>query len=270
MKKIIPLLFVASIAMWAADFWTKPYTEWNEKDIQKLMFDSPWSKKVAVAMPTGGGAAKGAPAAGAGGGGGGRGASGPQGGGAVDPGTSGGGGGIAETGGGGGGRGGGGGGRGGGGGGGGGDFGGGGGTPEINLTVRWQTALPIAQALVKTQYGSEAATSPDAQKRLQPETKYYVIWIAGLTGNMRPQGPDGTKELIAATTLSAKDKDAVMPIEVQFSGQGRSIDAHFVFPRTANLTADDKEVDFSTKFGKTVVKAKFKLKDMVVNGKLDL
>jgi hypothetical protein len=87
---------------------------------------------------------------------------------------------------------------------------------------------------------------------------------------MRPQGADATKELLAATTLSAKDKDAVKPIEVQFSGQGRSIDAHFVFPRTAMLTADDKEVDFSTKFGKSVVKAKFKLKDMVINGKLDL
>jgi hypothetical protein len=267
MKKLIPLMFVAAITLWAADFWTKPYTEWNEKDIQKLMMDSPWAKKVSVAMSMGGGAPG---AGGGGGGGGGRGGrgGGPQGGGGADPGVSGGGGGgIAETGGGGGGRG-------GGGGGGGGDVGGGGGggTPELTLIVRWQTALPIAQALVKAQYGAEAVSSPDAQKRLQPETKYYVIWISGLAGNMRPQGQDGTKELLAATTLSAKDKDAIAPIEVQYSGAaGRgSFDAHFVFPRTAMLTADDKEVDFATKFGKTAIKAKFKLKDMVINGKLDL
>ncbi len=88
---------------------------------------------------------------------------------------------------------------------------------------------------------------------------------------MRPQGQEGTKALLAATTLSAKDKDAIMPVEVQYSGPGRgSFDAHFVFPRSVMLTADDKEVDFTTKFGKTVVKAKFKLKDMVINGKLDL
>jgi hypothetical protein len=140
--------------------------------------------------------------------------------------------------------------------------------------VRWQTALPVSEALVKAQYGAEAVNSPDAQKRLQPETKYYVIWVAGLPGSMRPQGADGTKALLAATTLSAKDKDSIAPIEVQFSGgaggRGGAVDAHFVFPRSVMLTADDKEVDFITKFGKSAVKAKFKLKDMVVNGKLDL
>lgn len=259
MKKLIPLFFIAAIALWAADFWAKPYTEWNEKDIQKLMSDSPWAKKVAVAMPTGGGPAGAGGGGGGGGkggggkgGGGGRGGGGPQGGGGADPGIDGGGG-----------------------AGGGGDIGGGGGggTPEINLIVRWQTALPVAEALVKAQYGAEAANSADAQKRLQPETKYYVIWVAGLPASLRPQGADGTKALLAATTLSAKDKDAMAPIEVQFSGgggRGGPIDAHFVFPRTAMLSADDKEVDFTAKFGKTVVKAKFKLKDMVINGKLDL
>jgi hypothetical protein len=271
MKKLIPLFFLLSLALWAAEFWTKPYTEWNEKDIQKLMLDSPWAKKVTVAMPTG------VPAAGAGGGGAAKGrSSGPQGGSAdLDPGTAGGGGGgIAESGGGGG-RGGGGRGGGGGGGGGGAPAGGGGGTPELNLIVRWQTALPVAQALVKTQYGSEAVSSPDAQKRLQPETMAYVIWVSGLSGNMRPRDDAGKKELLAQTTLSAKDKDSIVAADVIYTGggaggRGGSFDAHFVFPRSAAFNADDKEVDFSAKFGRTVVKAKFKLKEMVVNGKLDL
>ena len=33
---------------------------------------------------------------------------------------------------------------------------------------------------------------------------------------------------------------------------------------------DDKEVEFSTRLGQTMVKQKFHLKDMVFNGKLDL
>ena len=253
MKKFIPLFFAGAIALWAADFWTKPYTEWAEKDIQKLMMDSPWAKKVTVAMPSGGfgPAAGGAPASGGGGGGGrgggggGRGGGGPQGGAGADPGVGGDGGGAPA---------------------------GGGGTPELTLIVRWQTALPVQQALVKTQFGSEAATSPDAQKRLQPETTAYVIWIAGLAGNMRPRDDAGKKELLAATTLSAKDKDSIVANDIIYGGGGRggNFEAHFVFPRKTPFTADDKEVDFATKFGKTVVKAKFKLKDMVVNGKLDL
>src|SRR5580658_9815672 len=143
------LTFVAALTMWAADVWVaKPYTDWTDKDIQKIMSDSPWAKKVTVTFEIAGGA--GAPAGGAKGGGkgGGGGVSGPQGTGSIDPGTDG-----AVGGGGGGGGGGKGGGKGGGGGGiGGVGTGGGGGAPETELTIRWQTAQTIQLALVKNKY----------------------------------------------------------------------------------------------------------------------
>ena len=44
----------------------------------------------------------------------------------------------------------------------------------------------------------------------------------------------------------------------------------FLFPKTTTFTAEDKELEFSSKFGKTAVKHKFKLKDMVFNGKLEM
>ena len=44
----------------------------------------------------------------------------------------------------------------------------------------------------------------------------------------------------------------------------------FLFPKTTVFTADDKEMEFSSKFDKTVVKHKFKLKDMVFNGKVEM
>jgi hypothetical protein len=263
-------MFVAGLALWAADVWVaKPYTEWTDKDLTKIMSDSPWAKKVSVAMSAGGGPA----AAGAGGGGGGgRGGrtSGPQGGGdATDPGVSG------DGGGGGGGRGG---GRSGGGGGGGGgaDAGGGpGGVPEVELIVRWQTAPTIMQAVAKSRFGAEAGTSPDAKKMLEPDDMFYVIWVAGLPASVRPRDEEDKKMLLALTTLSAKDKDAIVATDVIFppppAGRGaRTADAHFLFPRKMAFSADDKEVEFTTKFGKTKVQAKFTLKTMVVNGKLGL
>jgi hypothetical protein len=253
------LMFVAALTLWAADVWVKPYTEWNDKDVQKIMTDSPWAKKVSVAFEGGGGGG------GAGGGGKGGRTSGPQGSVGLDPGTDGNGGG------------GGGGGKGGGkGGGGGGDAGGGapggGGVPETELIIRWQSAATVAQALVKAKYGAEAATNADAQKQLQPQEEFYVIWVAGLPGNMRPRDEDGKKALLAVTTLSAKDKNAIAATDVVFNapGQSRSTDAHFLFPRKVAFSADDKEVDFATKFGKNAVKTKFTLKAMVVNGKLGL
>jgi len=259
------LMFMAALMLWAADVWVKPYTDWTDKDIQKIMTDSPWAKKVSVAFENAG--RGGAPG---GGGGGGRGGGKGGGGGATDPGVDGGGGGgIAESGGGG--RG----GRGGGGGGdaGGGAPGGGGGVPESELVVLWQTAPTMQQALVKRKYGAESATSPDAQKQLQPEENFYVIWIAQLPGGVRPRDDDAKKALLAVTTLSAKDKDAIVATDVIFntpSGPGRTTDAHFLFPRKVAFSADDKEVDFATRFGKNAVKTKFTLKAMVVNGKLGL
>jgi hypothetical protein len=146
--------------------------------------------------------------------------------------------------------------------------------PESDLIIRWQSALTIQQVLIKTKYGAEAATSPDAQKQLEQQD-YYVIWVAGLPGNVRPRDDDSKKALLAVTTLSAKDKDAIVATDVVFPDPaggrgGRTTDAHFVFPRKIAFTADDKEVEFATKFEKSVVKTKFNLKSMVVNGKLGL
>src|ERR1041385_4939975 len=122
LKKLPFLLVMCALCMWAADFWTaKPFTDWNEKEIVKMLSDSPWTGKVTV---SGGVAAFAGPSGGGGRGGGGRGGGrgGPQGDGAnADPGVDGGGGP-------------------GGGGGGGGDFGGGGGG-GISVTLLWQTAL---------------------------------------------------------------------------------------------------------------------------------
>lgn len=261
-------LFLAGMALWAADVWVaKPYTEWTDKDIQKIMSDSPWSKRVTVTFEFAGG----------GGGGGGRGgARGPQGG-SIDPGIDGGGApGIAEGGGGGGGgRG----GRGGGGDGGGAAGGGGGGVPETELTIRWMTATTVQQALAKAKYKEEAGTSPDAKKQLETEQNFYAISIVNLPASVRPRTDDAMKELVAESTLTVKGKAPVKAAEVVFpdasqQGQGRgarTTNATFVFPKAAaTFTPDDKEVEFATKFGKTKVQTKFNLKAMVVNGKLGL
>lgn len=47
-----PTLLFAATAL-AADFWTaKPYGEWTDKDVQKMMSDSPWARPVRVQLTT--------------------------------------------------------------------------------------------------------------------------------------------------------------------------------------------------------------------------
>lgn len=248
MKKILPFLLIlaicaCAISLFAADFWqSKPYTEWSDKEVQKLLSNSPWSKEVVVSMGgAGGGSGKGGRSKGGGGGGGDAGFDGP----AMGTGGQGAGGrGVTEV-------------------------GGGtpsGGTPTMNLVVSWRTALPLREAIAKQKHPDDAATSPEAKKLIEEPQKWYIITVTGLPARMGRGGPEMKEMLLKNTSLSVKGKEPIVPTDLQSSGTT----AVFLFPKTVAIDMDDKEVEFSTKLGQTIVKTKFKLKDMVFNGKLDL
>jgi hypothetical protein len=257
MKKISLLLTLAALAVWAADFWdAKPYTDWSQKDIQKMMTNSPWSKQISVAVgPAIGRGGLGGPQSGVGGRGG-------RGGGGVNPATLG----DASSS-----------------SGGGGAPPGGGGlrgdrtpddspvmVPAVRLLLRWQTALPVKQALVKAKYGAEAGTSPEAQKLLAREEQYYVLSVSGLPAYLLPKDEQAKQAMAAASTLNVKNKDAVAAADVEFQKDGGNVDAYFLFPRKSPFSLEDKEIEFVSKLGPVTLKHKFKLKDMVFKGKLEL
>jgi hypothetical protein len=229
MKKLLGALFVLAFSVTAADFWAKPSTEWSDKELQKMMTNSPWARSYSLGQPGGGTPDPGAPGPISEGGGRGRGGGG--GGAGVPP---------------------------------GGAVGGG---SAATIVARWQTALPVKQAFARLKYGAEAATSADAKKLLEREETTYSIVLSGPFGPLLRAGSPETmkKALMEASALSAKGKD-VMPTDVQLGAK----DMLFTFPRTTAFTLDDKEVDFSTKLGELALKYKFKLKDMVYNGKLEM
>jgi hypothetical protein len=250
LKKISVLVPLFALCLWAADFWTaKPFTEWSDKEVNKILSDSPWAQKVTVTGGFGGGpgiaeTAGGGGRGGRGGGGGGGRGGGPQGDAAnADPGID---------------------------GGGGGGFGGG--APGgVTVTLLWQTALPVKQALAKRKFGAEAGTSPDAKTAVERVDQVYVLTLIGMPGNMlsAAQG-DKKAALLASTAVSVNGKPPLQAADVQVSGGRGTATVSFLFPKSATFTADDKEMEFSAKFDKTTIKKKFKLKDMVVNGKVEM
>jgi hypothetical protein len=140
------------------------------------------------------------------------------------------------------------------------------------LIVRWQSATVVQQALVKAQYGDKAGSSPEAQKRLEQNAAYYVIAVGNLPASQKLRDAEARKALLGMTTLTVNGKDRPIAAKdvVYVEGGEGMIEARFLFPRGFVLTADDKEVEFATMFGKTAVKAKFNLKNMAINGKLGL
>jgi hypothetical protein len=143
---------------------------------------------------------------------------------------------------------------------------------QIPVIVRWQSALPIRQAQMRGKYGQEAASSPDAQKFLKDEPSIYVVGITGLAGSIvSAGGGDRAKQTIAQnTTLTVKDKGPLHPVAVDFVPNGPAVDVLIGFPRATRITLEDQEVELASKIGRATVRYKFKLKDMVVRGKLEL
>ena len=238
-------LFLSALTLWAADVWVaKPYTAWGDKDIRKIMTDSPWSRSVSVILDfipdgsllrgRGSMPAPNGPGVAETGGGFGVGQSAPPPGAPPPP---------VQT-----------------------------GPPKTTLIVRWQSATVVQQALVKAQYGDKAGSSPEAQKRLESNAAYYIIAVGNLPASQKLRDAEARKALLGMTTLTVNGKDhpiAAKDVVYAEAGEG-TIEARYLFPRDFVLTADDKEVEFATMFGKAAVEAKFNLKNMAINGKLGL
>src|ERR1035438_7395042 len=231
-----------------SDFWNKKEpAEWSSDEIDKLVTTSPWARQITASSPAmsrqyggsgGNGGGTGDPGIGGGGGGG----SYPGGGGGGYPG----GGGMGSPGGGG---------MGGRGSGGGGRRGGGGPMPvSYTATVRWESAKPVQEAL-KTPLPEGLAGA-------------YVISVSGVpilsSSRQHSDDPDSDtavskglsdevlERIKNLTYLEPKGKSPAQPSAVQkgpISSSGMPT-LLFGFPREAlQLTADDREVLFTTKLG---------------------
>ena len=215
--RVLSAACVACAVVWGAGFWEKTeFTHWSGKEVNKMLTNSPWAKRVTIPL--------GAPMATTGGGGGRRGGGG------------GGGGGIP----------------GGGGGGGGGRRGGGGNAnmpaapPPMHLTVRFRSALPIKQSLVKGNMSESTELTPEMNQFLDREETHYVVTVDRLPQQLSRMGqnPDA---LIGTAVLRRKGKAdlAAEKVEVQTGGQMTRF--YYFFPRTEEISLADKEVEFFMK-----------------------
>jgi hypothetical protein len=147
--------------------------------------------------------------------------------------------------------------------------GGPGGASSMMVRVRWQSALPVRQAIVLTQLGPEKADSDQAKKFLNQVSNEYVVAVVGLPQMLDRASEEQLNELAKGAALQRKDKDPLPAGAVQrIPGEKGSV--AFFFPKTSAITLEDKEVEFVSKVARIEVRRKFKLKDMVVGDKLEL
>lgn len=237
---VLVLCGATAVMLLAADSWQKKaYTAWDATDVQRVLNDSPWAREVDIlmgALATAGGgsgspgedARSSNPVAGVGGspgsGGGGMGGRGNAGAGVAGP----------------------------------------GGAPTMRLVVRFVSALPIRQALMRARYGNEVGSSPEAAKVLSTPEPYYVVAVAGLR---RP--PGDVQAVKEKSTLRVKGKEPFGPVQVQVEN-GMIV---LFFQREGHPVAvQDGEVEVRVALPALAspIRRSFKLKNMVYDGKLEI
>ena len=222
---VFMLSIVAGAALAAAEFWeSKPFLQWSDKEVEKVLTDSPWTALVAIPLPN-----RGPVPSGDAGGGGGRGGGGEGGGGR-----------------------------------GGGDFGPA--AQRVRLTISWRSALPLREALVRQQAGKSGTLAPDVQAKLEKGDDLYWVAIQGLPPQYTRPGPNNSLDGF----LRRHGKPAIGAAQAGAQMMRGGALLLVGFPRTDPITLEDDEVEFDVKLGPLEIKKKFKLKDMLFEGKLSL
>jgi hypothetical protein len=239
------------------DFWEqKPYTEWGEKEVDKLLKNSPWAKTVTLA-----GMSQGREMSpGIGGDEGGGGFGGQRTGGGDAGGMGEGGGGMR------------------GGGGGRGNRGGGGmqGGVLPSVVIAWNSQ-PVRQALARRLQLRNAEASQEQVDRLlkfgSADTIEFLI-LGGFGGRgMSSANPDMLKRMKDETYLAKKSKEKI-PLQNVLLPQGPGQPLILSFPRTVDgkpaVSLDDKEIEVVTRVGGSTIRTRFKLAEMTVKGQLEI
>jgi hypothetical protein len=232
-------------------FWDKkPYTEWSEKEIDKLLKNSPWSKTVTLSIGLGmrarggpGGEAESSfPRAGV------------DGGGSENPALDGAGGRSGA-------------GR----GSGLGDFGDG---PAPSVVITWYSR-PIREARARQiQLRNPETTSEQLGRILNHDSSTFDLLVQGWSARASREGSDVALQRMKEETFLVKKNKEKIALANLIPPSGPNQHLVFRFPRETEgkpaLTLEDKEVELVTKLGGSTIRTRFKLADMVIGGKLEL
>ena len=150
------------------------------------------------------------------------------------------------------------------------------GPPTLIVTVRWDSALPVRQALER----SHSALS-FTKEQLQRD---YIIGVLGLVPANRYNRPqlnqssgDGIdvrnpEEMLEGvmhySRLYPRNEPPIQPEDVKLDNSTGTL--LLFFPRSRPIAPSVKEVLFETRFGSMSVTGRFRLKDMMYGGTLEL
>jgi hypothetical protein len=131
----------------------------------------------------------------------------------------------------------------------------------IELQLRWESALPVRLAELKS-------------RALEPPTLEgdgYRIAVYGIPGGNFKGDPKQLGEpLKSLAALKRAGKKDVRPARVEVFQQEKGMVVVYLFPLSAEITRKDGQIQFEAHIGRIVVAQGFDLSEMEFMGKLEL
>ena len=142
---------------------------------------------------------------------------------------------------------------------------------ELNLVVRWSSALPIKQALAYERWGPTGLRSEEARAFLDREETDYVVEICGFPAIFFSQDPQKLqRQLAKSARLWFKERPSIRPRTVLITEPGNHMSAEILFPRSAPIKETDGMIEIAAEIGQSRLSAKFKPATMLYQGKIEL
>jgi hypothetical protein len=233
---VLMAVLFATAAVYASDVWKdKDFEKWDQKDVDKILKDSPWSKQIQF----GGGGAEGMAApftatgdaansnsvSGGGGGGGGRNSA------------------ISGT----------------------GAMQGAG--QRMDFTVCWYSSRTVREALLRRRELTGGTASEDARKAMTSELPTYQVLVQASNLGMFGKDEEALKAHSYLTLKSNKEKIPALSVKIQRGQNDKPVAVVYEFPKKSaagepTIGASEKGVEFYTEAGKTPLKVSFDITKM--------
>jgi hypothetical protein len=127
------------------------------------------------------------------------------------------------------------------------------------VTVRWESALPVQQALLK----SHDLDAPSIDE------KHYAITVTGIPARLANNPQMSEKTLKGHAELKHSGKK-IKPSDVRVLTRDEGLEIVYLFPRSHEIGEKEQDVEFEAHLGRYDLTQQFQPTEMVYNGKLEL